>query len=120
MQLHRLGGGEPLEEPVRPVRIHQKADAAAMHAENRPSARRKAVQRFQHEAVAAERDDDVGLLRADGAVAFLQFGERPLRRLGIGREKSDAWGRSCGGHPPVTLIWRATAGRLCRRSMMKS
>jgi hypothetical protein len=25
-----------------------------------------------------------------------------------------------GSYPPVTLIWRASAGRLCRRSIMKS
>src|SRR5439155_5136600 len=116
-----------LVEPVETIGVHQKPDAAAMHAENRQSGFDKAVHGFQHEAVAAERHDDVGILRLDRTVAMAQLVERLLRRLALGGDKSYPQGargfsprRQLGGHPPVTLIWRATAGRLWRRSMMKS
>ena len=39
-----------------------------MHAEDRLAGADKAMQRLQHEPVAAERHDDVGLFRLDGAV----------------------------------------------------
>src|SRR6185437_5300803 len=92
-----------------------------------------AVQRLEHEAVAAERDDDIGLVRRDCLVAPRQLGEPVLRRLGVGGDEGDrraARRGRCGigrgghgsgiAHPPVTLMWRDTAGRLWRRSMMKS
>src|SRR5205085_9510403 len=100
-----------------------KPDAAAMHAKDRHPLSDKTVQRFEHEPVAAERHDDAGLFRGDHAVALPQFLERLLRRLRLGGHECDprrppAFGR--GDHPPVTLIWRAIAGRLWRRSIMKS
>ena len=60
MQDHRLGAGEAVVEPVRPVGIHQKPDAAAVHAVNRNAEMQEAVEGLQHETVATERDDDFG------------------------------------------------------------
>src|ERR1700730_4841511 len=48
-------------------------------------------------------------------VALVQLAERLLRRFGLGRDKGNprrTLARGRGVHPPVTLIWRATAGRL--------
>ena len=81
-----------------------------MHAEDRLAGADKAVQRFEHEPVAAERHDHVGFLRVDLAVVPAQLAQRKLRRLGFRGDKRDA--RRCprieqsGGHPPVTLMWR--------------
>ena len=111
-------------KPVEPVRIHQEPDAAAMHAEDRLPGADKAVQRFEHEPVAAERHDDVGLLAASTCRnGSRSSAKRLLRRLGLRGDKRDPRRRPAsegGGHPPVTLMWRDTAGRLWRRSMMKS
>src|SRR5207245_623658 len=118
-----LGGGDAFDEVFDPVRVHQKTDAAAVHPEDRHALRDEAVQRLEHEAVAAERDDDACLLRRDRAVALPQFVECLLSRFGLGCDKGNprrAVASCRGGHPPVTLIWRAMAGRLWRRSMMKS
>ena len=68
MGAHRRGARQALAQPLRLVVVHQEADAAAMHAVDRHVEREEAVQRLQHEAVAAERDDDVGILGARIAV----------------------------------------------------
>src|SRR5712671_6741898 len=95
-----------------------------MHAEYRQPGFDKAVHGFEHEPVAAKRYDDVGILWLDRAVAAPQIVQRLLRRLALGGDECNPRGfpLGCrrGGHPPVTLIWRAIAGRLWRRSMMKS
>ena len=52
----------------------------------------------------------------DGCTVLRAPAARPRSRPR--RRRSASGWRS--GHPPVTLIWRATAGRLWRRSMMKS
>ena len=123
MQHHRLRFGEAFEKPVGPIEVHQKADAAAMHAVDRHTPTQKAMQGFEHEAVASERDDDIGVLGHHTGIAGAQLRHRLLRYFGLGRDDGDpgvgARRRGCA-HPPVTLIWRATAGRLWRRSMMKS
>src|SRR5271156_5362351 len=97
--------------------------AAAMHAEDRHPPRKEMMQGLQHEAVAAQRNDDFGILGREKTIAVAQLFERLLRGFGLGRDDGDPWGkprRWRRGHPPVTLICRATAGRLWRRSMMKS
>src|ERR1700737_2258109 len=118
MQDHRLGAGDAFAEPVRTVCVHQKPDAAAVHSVNRKAEGQEAVEGLQHEAVAAERHDDIGTLRRDAGITGAQFFKRLLRGLGLCRDGGDPARRRA--HPPVTLIWRAMAGRLWRRSMMKS
>ena len=49
--------------------VHQEADRAAVHAVDRDAVAHEAMQRLQHQAVAAERDDGIGVLRLDVAVA---------------------------------------------------
>ena len=50
--------------------VHQKTDRAAVHAVNRHVGSHEAVQRLQHEAIAAQRDDDARFLRLDPAIAL--------------------------------------------------
>ena len=77
-----LGGGDSLAEAALAIGVHQKADRAAVHAVDRLAVAQKSMQRAQHQAVAAERDDAVRLLRGDGAI----FGDQPFARLlGLGR-----------------------------------
>src|SRR6185312_2401284 len=61
--------------------------------------------------------------RGDGAVLIDQFEkanlagtDRPLT-IEVDTQGEPGHGRA---QPPVTLIWRTTAGWVCRRSMMKS
>jgi hypothetical protein len=67
----------------------------------------KAVQRFQHKAVTAEGNDQLGLLGFDARVGAFQVGQSLLRSFGLGRDNRDAgrgprrWNPA---HPPVTLI----------------
>src|SRR5690606_11171850 len=79
------------------------------------------------ETVATERHDHVALLRRRIAVAVDQAPASGFRRLAMGRDKGNLVrvahpvSRDLGGHqPPVTLIWRGTAGAARRRSMTKS
>ena len=58
------GGGQPLPQIVLAVFVHQEADGAAVHAVDRLAGVHELVQGLQHQAVAAQRDDDVGLLAA--------------------------------------------------------
>src|SRR6516225_6431736 len=118
MEHDRLRAGEALDKSVRPIGVHQETDAAAMHAEDPHALGQETVQALQHKAVAAKRDDDFGALRRNARIEIAEFLERLLRGLGLGRDDGDPRRRI--GHPPVTLMCRATAGRLWRRSMMKS
>ncbi len=54
------------------VVVHQEADRAAIHAVDRHAAIEEAMQGFKHESVAAQRDDDIGVLRIGVGIAFLQ------------------------------------------------
>ena len=115
VQDDRLRCCESFEKAVRPIEVHQKADAAAVHAIDRDALGQKAMQCLEHETVAAERDDDVGVLRVATGISATQLPQRLLCCFCFGGDYRDA-GRyprrrdSC--HPPVTLMWRATAGRL--------
>src|SRR5262249_16231588 len=74
---HRvLRGGEPPVQIVDAVFVHEKANGAAMHAVDRLTRAHVLVQRLQHEAVATERDDDVGRVRRGVAVTRAQPFER--------------------------------------------
>src|SRR5207247_808511 len=59
---------------------------------------------------AAQRNDDFGALRGNARVPRAQLFESLLRGVGLGRDDSNPRRRRTS-HPPVTLIWRATAGR---------
>ncbi len=66
--------------------VHQKADGAPMHAVNRRAGSHVAMQGLKHQAVAAERDDDVGLAGLDVAVTL---GKARQRLLGLGAGTRD-------------------------------
>ncbi len=88
--------GEPSTQMIGVVLVHQEADGAAMHAVDRLAGAHEAVQRLQHEAVAAERDDHIGGLRRGVAVVLAQALTR-LLGFGIGacqegdRARSSGW-----------------------------
>src|SRR2546423_1585269 len=100
------------------VFIHEKTDGPEVHPIDGNLAAKIVMQRLQHEAVAAKRDNHRRIV-AGIAVGCPQlfYGELRLRRVGRGEMNTRS---QCGGQPPVSDICRATAGRLCRRSMMKS
>ena len=77
-------GGEPLDQIVDGKVVHQETDGAAVHAVDRLAGFHEFMQGLQHQAVAAERDDHVGVLRLGIAVALLQphIGLARLRRRG--------------------------------------
>ena len=62
------------------VFVHQEADRAQIHAVDRLSRAEEGVQRLQHEAVAAQRDDDVGLVRARHRRGARAWPPAPRRR----------------------------------------
>ena len=71
-----LGAGEPLSQVARVVVVGEEADGAAVHAVDRDAIVHVPVQRLQHQPVAAERDDGIGLLRGDVAVQLRQGRKR--------------------------------------------
>ena len=72
---------EPPDELAFAELVHQEADRAAVHAVNRDAIAHEAVQRLQHEAVAAERNDCIGFLRRGVAIEV----HKPLERgAGLG------------------------------------
>ncbi len=89
VQLHPLGPGETRLQVVLAVLVHQEADRAAVHAVDRHAAVHEPVQRLQHQAVAAESDNDVSLLRRHAAVAGLEAGESLLRLRVVGGDEAD-------------------------------
>ena len=50
---------DPLDQVVGGIVVHQEADRAAVHAVDRLAGLHEVMQGLQHQAVAAERDDDV-------------------------------------------------------------
>src|SRR5690349_6241481 len=104
--LERLGAGQAVFETLQPPLVHQEADRAEVHPEDGQDAPRleHGVERLEHEAVAAQGDHGFGLIDRNPIIIGAQFllrRERGRRRGGDERAKA---------HPPVTLIWRATAG----------
>ena len=85
-----LRGGEPLDEIFLVEFVHEKADGAAMHAVDRLAGIHEALQGRQHQAVAAERDDDVGLVRRGVAIALDQAPARALRHRRVAGDEGDA------------------------------
>ena len=86
-----LGGGETFAEIVLAVVVHQEADGAAIHPVGRDLVIDKPVQRLQHQAVAAEGDDDIGVRRIGLAVAFDQRFAGLDRLWHVTRDEGDAF-----------------------------
>ena len=84
-----LRRGEPLGEALLGEVVHQEADGAAVHAVDRLARVHEPMQGLQHEAVAAERDDDVGGLGIDIAVARDEPSQRLLRLRDRARDEGD-------------------------------
>ena len=91
-----MGGRKPFGEAVVRKLVHQEADRAAVHAIDRLAGIHEPLQGRQHEAVAAERDDDVGGLRPGVAVAANQPAPRLLRRRHVAGDEGDALEMGCG------------------------
>ena len=93
MQRRAVRAFQPRRQVLERERVHQEADRAPAHAVDRRALAQEAVLRLQHEAVATQSDDDVGLGRLGERIAGGDLGKRGL---GIGGAGCD------GGHPPVT------------------
>ena len=65
---------EALRQTVLGELVHQEADGSLVHAVDGFGGAHEAVLRLQHQPVAAERHDHVGLLRIDAAVALAEGG----------------------------------------------
>jgi hypothetical protein len=118
MKRHRHGLRQALQQAVLLVGVEQEADRAEVHAVDPHRALDARVQGFEHEAVAAERHDDVRLIGRHVLVAGLQRGEAALRFGRGGGAKSDgrwhAHGRSraqTGRHCAVAATGRSRLGR---------
>ena len=60
--------GDALRQPLSLVEVHEKSDGAAIHAVDRYCKAHEAVQRLDHESIAAESNDNIRLVRRDIAV----------------------------------------------------
>jgi hypothetical protein len=89
VQLDRRRPFQAFQQPLGPVLVHHEPDRAAVHAEDRHPARHIVVQRLEHQPVAAQRHDHVGLALVDVAVAFLQLREGGLRGFAAGSDEGD-------------------------------
>ena len=87
---------EPLGQRVFGVFVHQETDRAAMHAVDRLAGIHEPLQGRQHEAVAAERNDDIRGLRAGVAIPAGQPLARPLRLGHVAGDEGDALETGCG------------------------
>ena len=92
--LNDLGPREPLGQRVEPPLVHQEADRAAVHPEDRadPAAVEHLVQRLQQEAVAAQRDDQLGLVRSARNRSACAASPRPPAPLRRGRRPAPSSG----------------------------
>ena len=84
-----LGLGQPLDQPILAIVVEQEADRAAVHAVDRDAAAEMGVHGLQHQPVAAERDDGVGVLGRGVAVALGERDARLLRLLGVAGDEGD-------------------------------
>ena len=87
------GGSEPLPKAVFGIIVHQKPDRTAIHAVDRLRRVDRAVEGLQHQAVAAEGDDDVSLLGRNVAIKPDQRLQRLVGFLRAGGDKGDRPGR---------------------------
>src|SRR3546814_4181231 len=82
MNQERARGGKAFEQPLDAELVHQEADGTAVHPENGKAAPlvEQLVQHVEQKAVAAERDQQVGLGQVDEIIQRAQFGLRLLAR----------------------------------------
>ena len=75
-----------------PPLVHQETDGAAVHAEHRlhAFALQHGVQRLQHEAIAAERDQGLRVVGVGEAIVPLELLRRGLGDVGGRGEQADA------------------------------
>ena len=90
VNLRHLGAAQALQKIVRRIIVHEKADGAAVHAEDGLPGAEDPVHGVQDQAVAAEGDDHVGFLFRHVRIALFQFFERLLRLLAVGGDEGDA------------------------------
>ena len=69
--------------------VHEKADRSAVHAIDRLRRLHGHVQGLQHQAVAAERHDDVGLVERAVAIEGRELLQRLVGFLRAGRQEGD-------------------------------
>ena len=92
--------------------VHQEADGAAMHAIDRLARMHVPVQRLQHQAVAAERHHDVGVVRIVIAVSPRQLRQRLLGFRAWARDEGDAVVSLGAGHGSRAHLGAEGRGRL--------
>src|SRR6266852_5822136 len=88
--------GDALPQTVLLIFVHEETDGATMHAVDRLARAHQPVQGLQHEAVTAERHDDVGALRLNLAVARGQPGAGALRLRARTRDEGQLLGSGRG------------------------
>ena len=81
---------DPRGQVIGMKRIEQESDRTELHAVDRLAEAQVAMQGTQHEAVATEGHDDVGLFRRDVAIAFLELGQLGLGLRAMARHQCDA------------------------------
>ncbi len=93
--------GQPLDQPILAVVVEQEADRAAIHAVDRDAAAEMVMHGLQHEPVAAERDDGVGVVGRGVAVALDERGARLIRLWRVAGDEGDGIE---GGHDHVDAL----------------
>ena len=92
---HRVEHGRmrplhPLIEGIDAVLVHQETDAPELHAIHRRRQRTIGMQRAQHEAIAAQGHDHIGLLGRHIAIAVDELALGLLGDVGIAGDKGEA------------------------------
>ena len=82
-----FGRRDAFAQTVRPELVHQETDRAEIHAVDTGPGLDRGVQRVEHETVAAQGDDRVGLVQRDAAIQLFKacFGSLGFRP-GTGQE----------------------------------
>ena len=102
--LERLRALQAVAQAVMAPFVHQEADRAEVHPEHgngRLAAFQHGMKRLEHEPIAAERDDDVGLLDRHPLAHVGELGLRGTSGRGVGRNQRPPL---VPAHPPVTLM----------------
>src|SRR5207253_2125956 len=105
----RLGRGDALGEAVEPPVVHQEADRAAVHPEHRQMgafAFEHPMQRVEHEAVAAERNERLSVLCGGERIAPPQERRSGFGDFAVGGEQADA---AAGEIDRLGWLWRVRA-----------
>ncbi len=112
-----FGRSDPLDQAVFLEVVHQEADRAEVHAVDRTVQSQGPVQGIQHEAVAAQGDDDVGVGEVRLAVAGLQASERLLGVGPIARDEGEAQAILAHGANKAARGQACQTARACRKAV---